>query len=64
MWLMADYPRKPSIKPLVEPVREAIQALEHAGLLLRRTSSDGASTVDLTRLGETALAEGNIRKHL
>jgi hypothetical protein len=63
-WLVADYPRKPSIKPLLEPVKEAIQALEHAGLLLRKIIGDGGSTVDLTRLGETALAEGTVRQHL
>jgi len=47
-------------------VIEALQALEQAGLVTRRSfgSRGQASTYHATRLGETALAEGSVRRHL
>jgi hypothetical protein len=46
-------------------VTEAIQALEHAGLLMRAVSGDYAdSDVGLTRLGKHALATATVREHL
>jgi hypothetical protein len=46
-------------------VAEAIQALEHAGLLMRAVSGDYASfDVGLTRLGKHALATNAVRQHL
>jgi hypothetical protein len=45
-------------------VAEAIQALEHAGLLMRAVSGDYAdSDVGLTRLGQHALATDTVRQH-
>jgi hypothetical protein len=46
-------------------VAEAIQALEHAGLLMRAVSGDYAEfDVGLTRLGKHALANDTVRTHL
>jgi hypothetical protein len=46
-------------------VAEAIQALEHAGLLMRAVSGDYANfDVGLTRLGRHALATDTVRQHL
>jgi hypothetical protein len=46
-------------------VAEAIQALEHAGLLMRAVSGDTAEfDVGLTRLGRRALATDTVRQHL
>ena len=48
---------------LLGPVREGLQALEHAGLVLRVQSGD-SSYVQATRLGLAALAEGSVRSYL
>jgi hypothetical protein len=46
-------------------VAEAIQALEHAGLLMRAVSGDYARLdVGLTRLGRHVLATNTVREHL
>jgi len=46
-------------------VAEAIQALEHAGLLMRTVTGDYAhSDFGLTRLGRRALATDTVRQHL
>jgi len=46
-------------------VAEAIQALEHAGLLMRAVSGDYAdSDVGLTRMGKHALATDTVRQQL
>jgi hypothetical protein len=64
-WLMASYPGGTKyLKPLQEPVREAMQALEHAGLLIMVTQNAGGAKMDITRLGETALAQGTVREYL
>jgi hypothetical protein len=65
-WLMRNHKRRPNIKPLIEPVREAIQVLENAGLVLRTTSGigTGVSSVKATRLGEQVLSEGTVRQYL
>ncbi len=63
-WLTDGYRRRPSIKPLLVPVQEAIQALENAGLLRRAIHSNGGSSVDITHLGEAALSDGTVREHL
>ena len=47
------------IKQLQEPVREAIQALDHAGLVLTSAGPQGAWT-SATRLGLAALADGSL----
>lgn len=62
--LMAAYPHRPAPAVLAPAVEEAIQVLEHAGLLIRTVGSSGGSSVDLTRLGWAALADGTVRRHL
>ena len=69
-WIMASYPRGGKyLKDLQQPVREALQALEHAGLLTQRVRISGGGggsqmLMNITRLGETALAEGSVRRYL
>jgi len=65
-WLMADYLGRPIAAELflAPAVEEAIQALELAGLLIRRFPATGGSAVDLTRLGWEALARGTVRRYL
>ena len=69
LWLMASYPHSAKYSiDLKRPVREAIQALEHADLLIGRVRSGGTGNtqmiVNITRLGESALAEGGVRSYL
>jgi hypothetical protein len=46
----------------MEPVREGLEPLENAGLVLRtRRHQD---TWAVTRLGQTALADGTVQDHL
>ena len=65
-WLMRNHRRRPNIKPLIEPVQQAIQVLENAGLVSRTVSGigTGVSSVRATRLGELVLSEGTVRQSL
>jgi hypothetical protein len=64
-WLPSSVPRGTGqLKQVLEPVREGVQVLENAGLVLRRNLGEGSSYLQVTRLGETALAEGSVRKYL
>lgn len=65
-WLLRDHPRGTKyLKELLDPMREAIQALEHADLILRLGQGSGENArLKATRLGEQALAEGNVAKYL
>jgi hypothetical protein len=64
-WLLPDASVKYR-QPMLGPVIEALGVLEHADLLTRRSfgSKGRSSTYHATRLGETALVEGNIRQRL
>ena len=65
-WLMAAYPRDPSLRPLADSVPVALQRLAAAGLL-RATSSGigtGVQSYSLTPDGEAALAEGSVAQRL
>jgi hypothetical protein len=67
--LMDSQPRgRRYLIDLKRPVQEAIQALEHAGLLVGKVRSGGSGNtqmiMNITRLGETALAEGDVRRYL
>ena len=64
-WLLPNAPVKYR-QPILAPVIEALGVLEQASLLTRRSfGSEGqASTYHASRLGETALAEGTVRKQL
>ena len=64
-WLLKQYPRGTGqLKELLNPVREGLQALEHAELILRRPLGDGNFEWQVTRLGESALADGSVSQHL
>lgn len=66
-WLLSSFSSSVKYRqPVLGPVIESLQALEHAGLVQRRGFGDnGASaTYHATRLGETALADGSVRQHL
>jgi hypothetical protein len=64
-WLLADAPARYR-GPILRPVMEALGVLEHANLLTRHSfgSAGQASTYRITSLGETALADGTVRRQL
>jgi hypothetical protein len=65
MFLMRDFPRgNQFVKGLVGPIREAMQALENAGLIERRVHNTGGATVSVTRLGLAAIEDGAAAQHL
>jgi hypothetical protein len=54
-------------QPVLGPVIEALQLLDGAGLVGRRSfggANSSASTYHATRLGEAALADGSVAQHL
>jgi hypothetical protein len=51
------------LRQLDAPVREGLQVLEHAELILRTTRQE-TTWYKATRLGETALAEGTVQQHI
>jgi hypothetical protein len=54
-------------QPVLRPVIEGLKALETAGLLEARSfggSNSSATTYHPTRLGEEALADGSVARHL
>jgi hypothetical protein len=62
-WLMRAYPRGTKyLRDLERPLREAVQALENAGLVERRGQQTVGSRLSATRLGEQALADGGVRE--
>jgi hypothetical protein len=67
-WLIASYSSSVRFRqPLLGPTIEALEALNQAGLLQRRSfggSNSNASTYHLTRAGEEALAAGDVRDRL
>jgi len=81
MWVTVSKPGGTKyMSQLEEPVREALQLLEHANLVIASTTggqkhmsgvtpgeilTKGVSNwLSATTLGETALAEGTVRQHL
>jgi hypothetical protein len=65
-WLLRDHRRGVKyMKELLQPIREAVQALEHAELVLRLGHGSGENArLKATRLGEQALAEEDVAKYL
>lgn len=65
-WLVADYPRHPSLRPLADSVPVALQRLAAAGLLKATASGigTGVQSYSLTPAGEEALADGSVAQHL
>jgi hypothetical protein len=65
MWLMSSFPRGTKfLTDLRNPMMEGLQVLENADLIVGRTRGGAASLLKATRLGEEALAEGNVSKYL
>jgi hypothetical protein len=64
-WLnQAHFPSGISyIRQLQEPVREAIQALDHAGLVMTSAGREGSWTA-ATRLGLASLADGTLSQRV
>jgi hypothetical protein len=64
-WLLRSFPGGPKyLRDLERPTREAVQALEHAGLIERLGQHGVGQRFAATRLGEDAIAEGSARQHL
>jgi len=65
-WLVADYPRHPSLRPLADAVPVALQRLAVIGLLKATGSGigTGVQSYSLTPAGEEALADGSIAQRL
>jgi hypothetical protein len=65
-WLVRDYPRHPSLRPLADSVPVALQRLTAAGLLKASGSGIGAAvdSYSLTPAGEEARAEGSVEQRL
>jgi len=65
-WLMAGYPRHPSLHPLADCVPVALQRLAAAGLLRAASSGigTGVQSYSLTPDGEAAMAEGSVAQRL
>ena len=62
--LMQNTPRGTiEMKELIEPIREALQVLEHAELIARNSGREG-TWFKATRLGQTALAEGSVQTYV
>jgi hypothetical protein len=62
-WLLSSFSSSSKYRqPLLGPVIEGLQALEHAGLVGQRGFGSGgsASTYHATRAGEEALADGSV----
>lgn len=64
-WLMDSYPRGTKyLKELQQPVQEANQALENAGLIMEIGRRGAGAQRKITREGEQALADGTVPQHL
>ena len=64
-YLLESYPGGPKrLSQLERPVREGLQMLEHAGLILVVPTDTYGGVLFVTRLGEKALAEGTVRRYL
>lgn len=64
MFLMRSAPEAKYIRELERPLREAVQALEGAGLIVRLGQANSGQRLAATRLGEEALADGSVRQRL
>ena len=65
-WLVADYPRHPSLRPLADAVPVALQRLTVVGLLKATGSGigTGVDSYSLTPAGEEVLAGGSVEQRL
>ena len=63
IFLMRDRPRGSAyLKPLVDPIRESLQVLENAGLIVEKVRGIGGAMVSATRAGEEALGDGSYKQ--
>jgi hypothetical protein len=65
-WLVADYPRHPSLRPLADSVPVALERMAAAGLLKATASGigTGVNSYSLSPDGEAALADGSVGRRL
>jgi hypothetical protein len=65
-WLVSDYSRHPSLRPLADSVPVALQRLASAGLLKATGSGigTGVESFSLTAAGKEALADGSVAERL
>jgi len=64
-WLLSSQPRGTGYMLKLEmPVREALQILENATLVLDRIDRISGGHMVATSLGQTALAEGSVAQHV
>jgi hypothetical protein len=65
-WLVADYPRHPSLRPLADSVPVALQRLAAVGLLKTTGSGigTGVQSYSLTPAGEEALTDDSVAQRL
>ncbi len=64
-FLMRRHPRGAShIRPLLDPIRDAAQRLEHANLIRNQVLGTGGARLAVTQLGLEAIASGNPRRYL
>ncbi len=64
-WLVKSYQRRGGIwKQLLDPVSASVLLLERAGLVQMISGEPGGHSVKPTQLGQTALAEGSVERHL
>lgn len=60
IWKMQAFPRATGYLTQLEvPFREAVQLLEHASLVERRSTRGGGAHLEATSLGETTIADGS-----
>ena len=65
IWKMSAFPKATGYLTKLEvPFREAVQLLEHANLVERRTSRAGGAHFEATTLGEEAILAGNAGQYL
>ena len=65
IFVVKDIPRgNGHLKELDQPVREALQILEHAELALRTTRSQSGTWWSATRAGEAALTDGTVQQQI
>ncbi len=64
-FMVRDFPRGAShIRPLLEPLREGVQRLEHCELVRTQVQSGAGGRTTITRRGLDAIASGNPRQYI
>ncbi len=64
-FMMRNFPRGASqIRPLLDPIREGIQRLEHSELVRTQLMSTGGGRLTVTRRGLEAISAGDVRPYV